>query len=114
MSGLRPIRSDRPPVTIWANGPDRGVRRGEDADLGEREARRRVEQREQAPRHAVVEVVDETGLGGGRKVAVAERSYARTPRARAAERAIEHPLLVLDVPARLAHEEDGRTEAENA
>ncbi len=60
-----PVR--QPAGRDLADGPDRRVGRGEDADLGRGQAGRRVEEREQAPGHAVVEVVDEPAWRRGRE-----------------------------------------------
>ena len=62
MSGLRPIRSESPPVIQLAESPHGGVERGEHADAADRQPGVGEEDREQTPGEAVVEVVDEAGL----------------------------------------------------
>ena len=91
------------------DAPDGRVERGQHADLADREPGGREEQRQQAPGHPVVEVVDEAGLATRPTGRDRGTSSARRPRATAepsGRRAIS--LLVLDVPARLAHEERPR------
>src|SRR3989337_3690621 len=53
--------------------PCRGIDRLEDADALDAEAEGSEEQWENAPAHAIVEIVDEAGLRGGEQIAIAER-----------------------------------------
>jgi len=67
-----------PSVTQWTScdlqdAPGRGIDRLEDADALDAEAEGGEEQREDAPAHAVIEVVDEAGLRGCEEIAVLER-----------------------------------------
>ena len=55
------------------HAPDRRVDGSQDRDLGERRAVRRVEERQQAPRHPVVEVVDEARLRGREQPPIPDR-----------------------------------------
>lgn len=64
--------------------PGRGIDRLEDADALDAEAEGGEEQREDAPAHAVIQIVDEAGLRGGEEIAIAERGeredFAETDR----------------------------------
>src|SRR2546427_3421600 len=55
------------------DAPNRRVDCGEDTDATEAHVRGREEEREETPRHSVVEVVDQPRLADAREVAVAQR-----------------------------------------
>ena len=73
MSHLRPTRSDQRAGEELPDAPGRRVDGGERADLREVHPRRREEEREETPRHAVVQVVDEARLADAREVPVEQR-----------------------------------------
>ena len=116
MSGLRPMRSDRPPVYELPEAPHGRVEGGEDADAADGEPGVGEEDREQPPGEAVVEVVDQPGLRARRQRPVPEGGEREDlPGGQVAWwRAFGGVVggLVAGVAAGLAHEERGQAEAE--
>ena len=71
------------------DAPGRRIDRLQNADPLDAEAEAGEEQREDAPAHAVIEVVDEAGLRRGEQIAVAERGEREDlPEARSASRSM--------------------------
>src|SRR5439155_21449997 len=67
------------------NAPHSRVDRGQEPDRSETEPRPREEQRQQPPRHAVVQVVDQSRLGGGKQARSFQLTRAKTSKNRPLE-----------------------------
>src|SRR5262249_61243024 len=96
------------------NAPGRRIDCFEDADPLHAQAEGREEERKNAPAHAVVEVVEESGLRGGEEIAITESGQRKNfPKAHCSSFMWSVANFRTNVGARVADEKYGEQRARN-